>query len=173
MRLSVVAGVVALIVVSNASWAADPVAALKSCAALAEPSARLVCYDALAAQLQSAAVSVASPAPVVAPALPQMQVRPEQFGSESLPSATVADAPVPAALDNIMDKVTAVSFSASGRFTVTLANGQVWQQVPGDTDKAYFPRKGDVQVRISRGTIGSYNLSIGTNNAVYKVHRVR
>lgn len=155
--------------------AADPPDAMKSCAVLTDANARLACYDKLAALSAAPAA-----APVAAPVLPAAQVRPEQFGSEVLPMPTKAaadGAPVQEALEQISDEVKAVKYNPYGLFTVTLQNGQVWQQQQGDSDKArfqLFDSNGDpTRVTISRGVIGSYNLSVDGSNRVYKVRRVK
>lgn len=155
--------------------AADPPDAMKACAVLTDANARLACYDKLAAPATAPSV-----APVSAPVLPAAQVRPEQFGSEVLPmpAQTTADgAPAQEALEQISAEVKAVRYNPYGLFTVTLQNGQVWQQQQGDSDKARFqPFDGNgdpTRVTISRGVIGSYNLSVDGSSRVYKVRRVK
>lgn len=106
---------------------------------------------------------------------PVSQVRPEQFGSENLPapSPKPGEAPRPEPLDHITVEVTDVAFNPVGRFTVFLANGQIWQQLQGDGQRAHFPSRGPYAVTITRGLIGSYNLSIGNQNRIYKVRRIK
>lgn len=187
MNLSAVAAVLALSTVSHAALAADPAAGLKICAAIADKADRLTCFDALAAGLQvsvpaqatvSAAPAIVAPAPVPS-APPRVQTRPEEFGSEAIvpPAVTQTGSSAvhvePEALKSITDKVAEVAFNAAGRFTVTLSNGQVWQQASSDDERARFTRRGDLTVTISRGLLGSYNLSASGSNVVYKVRRVK
>ncbi|MGB8601869.1 MAG: hypothetical protein WCD42_06705, partial [Rhizomicrobium sp.] len=109
---------------------------------------------------------------------------PEQFGSEGLPVTTAAaapsaggSAPVQQALDSISEEVKEVHYSRLGTFTVTLQNGQVWQQLNGDPDKAHFAAfdgNGDpTTVTIERAILGSYNLSINGHGRIFKVKRVK
>ena len=148
------------------------------CAAIAEGGQRLACFDRVAAPLQNpppAPTTAIAPPPrsVPVPALTQAQARPEQFGSENLPMpAPSADAP-PRALDQIVTDVTNVTVNSLGRFTVFLANGQIWQQVLGDTDQARFPKTGKTVVTISRGALGSYNLAIEGVGRTFKVRRLK
>ena len=61
----------------------------------------------------------------------------------------------------------------AGRFTITLSNGQVWQQIAGDTSVAQY-RPGKPQaVTISRGSLGSYDLRFEGRNVSFKVRRLK
>lgn len=97
---------------------------------------------------------------------------PADFGAENIRQAT-ADESRPKPLDEIRANVTAVSYGPTGHFTVTLANGQVWRQIPGDVGVARFKRKGGDVVTISRGALGSYNLVVEGRKALFKVNRVQ
>jgi hypothetical protein len=57
---------------------------------------------------------------------------------------------------------------------VFLDNGQVWRQMQGDADRAHFrPKAKDNKVIISRGSLGSYNITINDSPKLYKVTRVK
>ena len=65
------------------------------------------------------------------------------------------------------------AFDKHGVFTITLANGQVWQQVAGDTTVAHWEKKPDnYVVQISHGFLGSYNLHVKNEPGFFKVLRV-
>jgi hypothetical protein len=49
----------------------------------------------------------------------------------------------------------------------------VWRQIEGDSDHAIFPKARKTDVTIRRGFIGSYNLTIGDSDRMYKVTRVK
>ena len=70
--------------------------------------------------------------------------------------------------------MTEVSYNPLGKFIVFLDNGQIWRQIEGDSDQATFhkPAK-DNKVTISRGFIGSYNLTINDSVKTFKVTRVK
>ncbi|HVW75598.1 MAG TPA: hypothetical protein VHC39_18310 [Rhizomicrobium sp.] len=64
-------------------------------------------------------------------------------------------------------------FDAHGIFTVTLANGQVWQQVAGDTTIAHWKKPAaDYLVEISHGFLGSYNFQVKNEPGLFKVLRI-
>ena len=70
--------------------------------------------------------------------------------------------------------VSAYSFNGSGIFTVTLANGQVWQQESADDSFAQWRGPaGRYRVSISKGALGSYNMQASGDNKLYKVRRIR
>lgn len=108
-------------------------------------------------------------------ASPSAQATPQQFGSENLPPPPAAPgAPPPVEpLDHISAAVSDFAYTPFGRFVVFLDNGQIWQQLEGDTDKAHFSKSTKDQVTISRGVFGSYNLVIGDHSGLYKVKRIK
>jgi hypothetical protein len=120
------------------------------------------------------------------------QTTPQQFGSETVPKpppppepppanpAVAANVPPPPPpppepqeLDSIAAGVSDYAFNPFGRFTVFLDNGQIWQQVEGDTDKAHFDQHGPNKVTISRGIFGSYGLRINEAGIAFKVKRLK
>ncbi len=71
-------------------------------------------------------------------------------------------------------RMTAYRFDRGGLFTVTLANGQTWRQVDGDTFLAHWHgQAGGYVVTIRGGAFGSFNLQVRGDGAAYKVTRVR
>jgi hypothetical protein len=76
--------------------------------------------------------------------------------------------------DHIESRMTNYTFDKLGIFTVALANGQVWRQVPGDTSYAYWKKPAaSYTARISHGFLGSYNLEVPNNPGMFKVRRVQ
>lgn len=162
---------------------------LKACAVIGDAGARLSCYDKLAAPLpprkspaaaakpaapaKSAPVTPVRTATTTTPTAPQAQKTPAQFGSEQLPAAETQSGKTSGPIDHISSEVTDVAYSLRKRFTVFLANGQIWKQSPSDAVQAYFPRHGEITVTITRGLVGGYNLTINDSDKVYKVDRVK
>ena len=65
-------------------------------------------------------------------------------------------------------------FDRNHLFTVTLDNGQVWQQIAGDDRTADWDKPAaSYAVAISRGMFGSYNFRVLKSGVLYKVRRVR
>ncbi len=76
-------------------------------------------------------------------------------------------------LDSITAGVTDFAYHLDGRFVVFLDNGQIWQQIQGDTDKAHFKKNGPNTVTISRGAFGSYGLTLNDLSESFKVKRIK
>jgi hypothetical protein len=188
-----IAATAILPIAATAGPSEDLVAGMAKCAAVADNTVRLACYDALAPQLKAAQTPVAPPAAEAAEnrpwydpgrifgTSPSQQTKPEQFGAENLappppPPPKPGEAPPPPepeALDSITAKVTDYALNPYGRFVVFLDNGQVWRQLEGDTDRAHFRKNGGETVVISRGMLGSYNLVVNDAGPAFKVHRVK
>lgn len=150
MGISLFSMTAPLLFVAAAATAQDSTAEIVKCAGIADSGERLACYDAAARR----------PAP-----------KPE-LGREQLPQA---ESPAAAAQDDSATAaVTDVSLTPSGRLVLVLDNGQVWQQLDGDVVR-FTPRGklAQMQVTISRGLFGSYNLQFAGQNALYKVRRVK
>jgi hypothetical protein len=201
MNRSIWAAAAAALLFSVPAIADDRSQVLESfgkCAGMADDKARLACYDALAPQVRDA---LSAPPPMVASApyapteqeqkswfgfdvgalfgtSPSKQTTPQQFGSDQIPQAAPpvnAAAPAqPAEVDSITAGVTDYAFTPFGKFIVFLDNGQVWRQEEGDTDRAHFAKNPkDNTVTISRGFLGSYNLTVNDSGNLIKVKRVK
>jgi hypothetical protein len=70
-------------------------------------------------------------------------------------------------------RVASVGNGQGGRFVVTLADGEIWQQDIGDNGKPTW-RKGASRyvVNVYEGALGSYNMNISDDSTLYKVHRI-
>jgi len=129
------------------------------CDGLSDDRAWLNCYYG-AAQPARAQLGL-SPAP---------QARAQPSLPQGAPAATV---PIPShTVDPGWSQMVAYRFNHYGIFTVTLANGQVWRQLPGDTDFAHWTKPAaSYAVRISRGALGSLNLKIKGGAQAFKVEQ--
>ena len=160
-----------LLLVSSAALADD--AALLRCRAVADPTARLACYDALPLNAAETAK---------APAAPPQQT-PEQFG---LPAAKSAPAPAaqspaeqfglppPKSTETELD---AIESTIPGHFDgwypkqrIHLANGQVWQVV----DVSARPMSvTDAKVTIRRGLLSAFYMEFEHVNQTVLVKRLQ
>jgi hypothetical protein len=144
-------------------------AGLRSCAAIVGSVERLSCYDQLARRPLPAPL----PAPMAAPA--QMSQRPApaaDFGADTLPQP--APVPVPrSSLESITSPVTDFSFDVRGHFIVTLANGQIWRQIEGDTVNVTLRKDRTHTATVSRAILGSYSIRFDNPRGLFKVLRVR
>lgn len=171
----------------------DLLEALGRCAAIADDHARLACYDAASPRLKDALAAPPSSLPGnrtptaeeerswfgfdlgnLFGASPAQQTTPQQFGSDRLPETKAKEDTAASIVDSITAGVTEISYTPFGRFIVFLDNGQVWRQSEGDVDRAVFRKTAtDNKVTISRGFIGSYNLTINDSAKIFKVTRVK
>ncbi|MDR3526570.1 MAG: hypothetical protein P4L57_04760 [Rhizomicrobium sp.] len=121
-------------------------AEIKACRAERDERTRLACFDAALAKLEAA---------------------PSDFGGEALkrPEA-VSQEP-----EFVSAHAARVAINAIQHFTVSLDNGQVWRQLDSDTEVAHF-REG-AAVRIKRGFLDSYSLSVEGTFGSYKVKRIK
>jgi hypothetical protein len=144
-----------------------PESALHACAAISTPGERLACYDQLAGRasaLPTASAPAATPQPspgVAAPASPA----PPPKGSFGLYHAEHPAAPPPAA--SLTAKVVGIGATASGRPTVALEGGQLWELDGPDPLLA----NGD-SVTIQRASFGSFVMTTPTRRT-HRVHRLR
>lgn len=171
----------------------DTLQAIGKCAGVAEDKARLVCYDALSGRVKDA---LATPPSSLnrEPTKDEQEswfgfdigglfgggsakpATPAEFGSERTAAVQEKREEVKAReeITSITTKLTDVAFTPFGKFIVFLDNGQVWRQLPADSDKAHFrSTPSDNEVTISRGALGSYNLQINDSEHIYKVSRVK
>ena len=62
---------------------------------------------------------------------------------------------------------------AQGRFVITLADGEIWQQDTGDNGAPRWRNAPSrYVVNIYEGALGSYNLNVSDDSTLYKVHRI-
>jgi hypothetical protein len=163
------------------AMAAEPLAPLLACRALADTTARLDCFDRESAKLAGAPARTASapspsmpaPAPAAAPAAPPAAVPSPQetFGLSQIvvDQKEVAAGKRPAELKQIEAHLVSVSSTGTGVATFMLDNGQVWREVTPAGDLLAKP--GD-KLTISRGLLSSFWLQ-AKNGRGSKVTRVQ
>lgn len=158
---------VALLLVTATVHAADD---LSSCHAIDDDAARLACYDAASGRVatrtparSSAASSVAAASAPAATA--QAPVTTE--ASFGLPPMRPEDE-LTYRLTAVVTQVTGVA--QGGRWTITLDNGQIWEQREA-TPSYTWPRAGD-HVTIRAAALGSYVMA-DPGRGSSRVRRVR
>lgn len=129
---------------------------------------RLSCYDRLARGAASGGLGVSVPPPGPRAAAQPPPAPLPSLGQEELPGRVLTAAP-----GKVTAEITDFQKDPAGRFTVALGNGQVWQQVAGDTTAAQYRPGRTRSVTISPGSFGSYDLKFNDRNAAFKVRRVR
>ena len=144
------------------AWA-DP-AGLQRCRAIADATARLACYDALATSATAPVAPGFAGAPPVgkagAPAPAPSAA--DQFGLESRRPAGTPDAvesQIPGQFEG---------WKAGDR--IALANGQVWRIADGSQGALWLQNP---KVRVRRGVLGAFYLEIEGTNRSPRVERVK
>ena len=118
--------------------------------------------------------SPALPNPVQ-PALSTPPARPMANApqEDSFGLSAAASRPV-RSVSRIVSRMESYSFNNRQVFTLTLANGQTWSQLDGDTGDAHWRKPASTYVvNISHGLLGSYNLQVQGLPGLYKVRRIR
>jgi hypothetical protein len=174
-------------------FAAEPLASVLACRAIADSGARLACFDRETAALASAPALSSAAAPV-APTASAPAAAPESNAAPAIASAAPRSAaPVldaqqsfglsgsamaaneeavparPAKLAKIEGRIVALALTGNGRTLFTLDNTQVWRQLESEADM--LAKLGD-SATISRGLLGSYWLQLKSGRGC-KVTRVR
>ena len=147
---------------------------LQACASIAADAERLACYDRLAGRAAPTAAAqtpkAAPPATSAAAPSPSATAPSAAAGAAAAPAATfgnyAVEHPKPnvAADPSLEARVAALGNSASGRMTVLLEGGALWELDDGDPLLAV----GDT-VTIKRATFGSFIM----NTPRHRSHRVR
>jgi hypothetical protein len=162
----------------------DVVAGLTRCAVLADDRQWLDCYYG-AAQPMRAWLGL-SPAPQAQLKLLQAQPKPTALPT-TVSRAAVRSGPPPMPKssgmfdvmggDDVVNNVPISSYDVTAKgFTVTLADGQVWQQTDDDASKQpvrWRQPASSMRVTISQGAMHSFNLVVNDENLHHKVRRVR
>jgi hypothetical protein len=160
------------------SGAAEPLADVLACRAIAEPAARLACFDRETAALASAPSPLAAaPAPAAPNAAPAERAPPVLDSQQTFGlNGTAIDAKAEAAgartpkVSKIDAHVSALALAGDGRTIFTLDNAQVWLQLQS-SDRDMLAKLGDA-VTVSRGMLGSYWLQLKSGRGC-KVTRLR
>jgi hypothetical protein len=174
----------AVLTTAQASSSNPLAAQIKRCASLADASARLACYDALAGvAAPSAAMAQAAPSPSAGGSTgtpPSSSATAAPVAAPGAPAASniadfgVRNGPLQAQRDPVREKtmfavVSAVGSRGRGELVVTLDNGQVWRQIqPSD-----YPLKPGDRVEIDVAALGSYRLWTPSTRRATKVTRVQ
>jgi len=142
---------------------AQPANRYEICSRIADPQARLACYDRGGpAAPQQVAPQQAAPQSFTAPRAP-VSSSVSQFGLRHSRTS----------LQRVMAGVQWHRFNDRGKFTVGLDNGQVWRQFNDDTARAKFsdgPQRDSVLIK--HGFFESYDLKLNRMNAVFRVERI-
>lgn len=161
---------------ATAQKAGSPTDAVYACAAIAEDSARLACFDAAVSELQSKEQSGQIQTVDVAQ-IKEIEKEAFGFSMPSLPALFNRSASSAKASqgDESIDEITAGVKSAriqgvTGRAIVVLENGQTWEQIDTTTLNATSLRKAR-EARVRKAALGSFMMTVDGGKA-FRVKRV-
>jgi hypothetical protein len=87
--------------------------------------------------------------------------------------ASAAIVPAIKSSGRIVSHMVSYSFDRDGIFTVILANGETWRQLPGDSDYAHWKKPPETYViMITKGALGSSNMRVQGSAVAFKVERI-
>lgn len=150
------------------------------CREIADQLDRLACFDrttgfaaeaALAADAEQGpgnptAVAQASPEP--APTADDL------FGAEDLVKSRKKEEKDKGS-KSLRAKLVSLSFTNSGKYVITLDNGQVWRQIQGDTGRLSLSGidGNGVPIIINKGALGSHRMRTVSSKRTIRVERVQ
>jgi hypothetical protein len=157
-RLLVLLLVLACVIqaVYAAPTGSDALSQFAKCAGMTSAAERLKCYDATADRAGFGLPPERQPA-----------TRSDDFGKPPPPAR-------PPEVQEISASVVEFSRTLRGRALFALDNGQTWGQLDADGTRVDDPRPGEnMKVKIERGWLDSYNLTIDGRHPSIKVRRVK
>ena len=154
----------AIAALASAESPLDMAAALKGCATIRGPTERLACYDQLAGR--AAPSPITPPAASVGTAAPPAQPSPVVVPKESFGLYAAEHPAAPKADSSHTAKIVELGMSSSGRPTVTLEGGELWELDAADPVLA----EGN-SVVIKRAALGSF-LMTTPSGRMHRVHRL-
>lgn len=157
-----------------------------SCRSIADPSARLACLDKAAAAIAETRIirDDKAPAPEAATDMrgfgapntpasaPTTSTTPQEFGSEQVKEVRRARAKEHSET-RLEAKVVEARFNPYKVATITLDNGQVWQQLESDDVNLNMFDGKLYTVRIKRGFMGNYMMTVNELKRTIRVRRVK
>ncbi|MBP7338730.1 hypothetical protein [Niveispirillum sp.] len=139
------------------------------CLGIVDNTARLACFDRTVPALRAAplpppGVAAAPPPPPAPPVTREQAFGAERIERKDAPGAVAEEA------EAITAKLVSVSQQTIDRYSFTLDNGQVWTQVVARSIANAKPGK---MVKIEKGIVGSFTMTIDGVTGIIKVRRVK
>jgi hypothetical protein len=130
---------------------------LVDCQSVADSAARLTCYDAAAAALESAEQQGEV---VILDRARVNETRRQLFGfNPTMPSLFRGEA-----VDSVESTLQSASRDGEGRWLFRLADGAAWRQI--DYEPVRFTNRPGQAVRVRKAAMGSFLLTVGNSRAV-------
>lgn len=137
-----------------------PLNTMVSCSEIAENASRLACYDSHA---QTVKMQIETGNLVAIYKHEITEARRGLFGIDRIRMPSFIDSEAQD-ITEINAAIDAAIRSPSGKWVFNLDDGSQWEQI--DTSNPYFNSRKGTEVRIRRGSIGSYLLTVGNASAI-------
>lgn len=134
--------------------------ALADCRAIDDAAARLACYDGYVDGLDTNSASTTLEAPI------SEAQRQAEFKEKA---EAVRKGEAPAIVSNPVE----IEADRDGKLTITLANGQVWEQLSSDRPYRVNSKKPPQQATITEAAFGSYRLRFDDSRQSLRVRRLK
>ena len=179
---------VGLIVMGGVSGGFDAARAqsmteILECREIAAELDRLACFDRTTGMAAEAAPTAAleqeasRDLQAVAQASPQTPLSGDNsFGAEDLiKTQRSKDDKKDASSKSLRAKLISLGFTNSGKYVITLDNGQVWRQIQGDTARLSLPSidGNGIPIIIRKGALGSHRLRTLSSKRTIRVERLQ
>jgi hypothetical protein len=163
----------------------DVLSAAQRCANLADDRMWLQCFYNAGDAMRSHLSLPATPAP--ATMQPNQSSARPAFGVGAVQVAPSGPPPMPRYKGGIYSglfgsgkpavanlRMSSYDFDRQGYFTVTLSDGEVWQQLDGDAARASWNKPASSYiVNVGQGALGTYNLMVNSDGISFKAHRIK
>ena len=167
--MSIISALAVLVVAGSASPQASPAGQqrpemlerLAACRTVADSAARLSCYDAAAAALDTAQQQGDL---VIMDRAGVNETRRQLFGFDLTTFPNLFGGTTAAELNSIETTLTSAAQAGEGRWVFRLADGSSWRQI--DSEPVRFQNRSGQEVRVRKASLGSFLMTVGGSRAV-------
>ena len=142
---------------------------IERCAAIADPGARLVCFDDLARGLRARHGGGDRAETPVAASPPSPAARQAQFGLDQR-QIRAQDPTVEQPVERITAHVATIQMFGPGYWTISMADGSVWRT--NELVPSFRPPRTGQTVVVRKGVLGGYLLEVGSQTAM-RINRLK
>lgn len=162
--------ILAVLVSATPAYADVPDVDIVKCAAEIDDTARLACYDSLAAGISAEATKVIDDRRAAAAERAAKKAAAEAARAESVFGAEQTGKPdTEGRVDEIRANVVEAYQDRLGKYLLMLDNGQFWKQLEGKL----LPVRAGEQVKVERGSLGGYRLTMERQGRTVAAKRIK
>lgn len=136
----------------------------------ADPAAHIACLEAALLELRDIDAGGDAAQAAAAPAGTTRDEEPTGLGAEQLRGVP---SPEEAAIDSMQVRIIATRYSAEGKGTFRMADGQVWRETMAAPKRWRLDPDREYDARIERAALGGYRLHVDGIRGMMTVRRVQ